>query len=289
MDEIEVRQKARAFVSACRPPRDLRDLTHYLEQSNAKLITEELGLGEAGSTFTLPNGRHVITVNSQEEEPRQRFTVCHEIAHIVLDLPSSHIEVPPWSLAKRDPNEMACDWFASELLMPYTTWNAHLPSGEPSVEIIDHMAELFGASFHAAASRYATLATLPCALVTMSRGTIRHAARSTTLRQKRAWIAPKSAIPTQSIAARLRAGGDDTTATDEVPQDVWFEEWPPDLYLWELSRHYPKYDTTIALLWIDEDELPETEPDRFGRQVEDDRGLAELTGELPWPGRRKRR
>jgi hypothetical protein len=151
------------------------------------------------------------------------------------------------------------------------------------------MAELFGASFHAAASRYATLATMPCALVTMSHGIIRHAARSTTLRQQGAWVAPKSPIPEQSVAARLRASGEHKLATDEVPQDTWFENWPRNLYLWELSRHYPKTDTTIALLWIEEEELRETEPDRFGRHVEDDGGLPELTGELPWPGRSRRR
>lgn len=289
MDEITVRQKARSFISSCRSPHDRYDLSHYLERCNAKLNVEELGPGEAGSTLTLPNGRHVIAVNARESERRQRFTICHEIAHIILELPSSHAEVPPWSLAKRDSAEIACDWFASELLMPYTLWYAQVPQEEPSVKLIEYIAEIFGASYHAAASRYATLAPIPCALVTMSKGIIRHTARSTMLRQQGAWITPRSPIPAQSVAARLRANGERLPATDEVQQDIWFENWTSNLYLWELSRHYPKADTTTALLWIEEEELPETEPDRFGRQIEDDNGLPELTGELPWPGRRRRR
>lgn len=207
----------------------------------------------------------------------------------MLELPSSHVEIPPWSLAKRDPNEIACDWYASELLMPYATWKELLPEEEPSVELIEKMAKLFGASFHATASRYATLAPIPCALITMSKGIIRHAARSTTLRQQGAWIAPRSPIPVESLAARLRTDGNYATATDELPQDTWFEDCPRDLYLWELSRHYPKTDTTIALVWFDKEELPETETDRFGQHIEDDGGLPELTGELPWPGRSRRR
>ena len=35
--------------------------------------------------------------------------------------------------------------------------------------------------------------------------------------------------------------------------------------------------------------LPEVEVTRFGKRVVDDGGLPELTGELPWPGSKKRR
>lgn len=59
--------------------------------------------------------------------------------------------------------------------------------------------------------------------------------------------------------------------------------------LTEMSRHYSGSDTTISLLWFEESDLPEREFDRFGRQIEEDTGLKELTGELPWPGKRKRR
>ena len=42
------------------------------------------------------------------------------------------------------------------------------------------------------------------------------------------------------------------------------------------------------LLWFEEDDLPERDFDRFGRRVESE-GLAELTGDLPWPGKSRRR
>jgi hypothetical protein len=112
-------------------------------------------------------------VNSLETEERQRFTVCHEIAHIVLGLESSHDEVPSWSYAKRHPNEIACDTFAAELLMPYQQWLSAVPKEEPSLELIQHMADLFGTSFPAAASRFASLSDMPCAFVTMERGAVR--------------------------------------------------------------------------------------------------------------------
>lgn len=289
MDEVDVRQKARAFIAKVDVSNIREDLSPYVIAVNAKVKKEQLGEGESGYTITKPNGKHIITVNSQETDERQRFTICHELAHIVLDLASSHEEVPSWSYAKRHPNEIACDTFAAELLMPYQQWQSIVPNEEPSLKLIQHMADLFGTSFPAAASRFACLSDIPCAMVTMERGAVRYAARSTALRQAGAWISPRSTIPVGSVAHRIRSSGNSSTETDEVSQDIWFNNWKKGLDLQELSRHYARTDTTISLLWFDSEDLPEVEVNRFGTRIEDDGGLTELTGELPWPGRSRRR
>jgi Zn-dependent peptidase ImmA (M78 family) len=289
MEDTEVQQQAREFIA----PLDLRnirdDLAVYLKAANAILLKEEMGEGESGTTLTRPDGKHVITVNSREPIERQRFTVCHEVAHVILGLPSSHDGVPSWSYAKRHPNEIACDWFAAELLMPYKQWLGAVPKSEPSLAVIEHMAGEFRCSYPAAASRYATLATMPCAFVTMEHGTVRYAARSTALRRVRAWIPPRTLIPQGSVAYRLRADGQSHIDTDTVAQDIWFQEWESGLDMNEMSRHYRSSDTTTSLLWFEDEELPQREFDRFGRRVEDDEGRAELTGELPWPGKKRLR
>lgn len=77
--------------------------------------------------------------------------------------------------------------------------------------------------------------------------------------------------------------------TGEIAQDIWFENWQTGLDMYEMSRHYRSTDTTTSLLWFEEEELPEREFDRFGRQVDQDEELKELTGELPWPGKKRRR
>jgi hypothetical protein len=91
------------------------------------------------------------------------------------------------------------------------------------------------------------------------------------------------------VAHRIRSSGNSTAETGEVSQDIWFDNWSNGLDLWELSRHYLRTDTTISLLWFDSDDLPDVEVNRFGTRFEDDGGLAELSGELPWPGRSRRR
>ena len=289
MDVAEVQQKARAFVASVHTSNIQNDLSIYLQEANAKLQKEELGEGESGTTFSRSNGQHIITANSLEAEQRQRFTVCHEIAHIILGLPSKHDVLPAWSYAKRDINEVMCDAFAAELLMPYKMFKDKIPKVEPSIGVIEFLAAEFKTSFPATASRYATLVDIPCAFVTMEGGYVRYAARSTALRKARARIPCKSVIPKGSVAYRLRTDGTKLPETNEVAQDVWFEDWGKGLDLWEMSRHYPRFDTTISLLWFSEEDLPEIEIDRYGKQVTDDGGLTELSGELPWPGKSKRR
>jgi Zn-dependent peptidase ImmA (M78 family) len=289
VNELDAQQRARSFVATIDLSNIRSDLSPYLAAANASLRKEELNKGESGYTITKPNGRHIITVNSLEIDQRQRFTVCHEIAHIILGLPSSHEEVPSWAYAKRDSNEVACDTFAAELLMPYKQWLSAVPKQQPSLNLIQHMAEKFGTSYPAAASRFASLSDMPCAFVTMEKGAVRYAVRSTPLRRVGAWITAKSSIPVGSLSHKLRASGASATDELEVAQDIWFDNWEKGLELWELARHYQQTDTTIALLWFDNDDLPQVEVDRFGVRIEDDEGLAELTGELPWPGKSKRR
>jgi len=289
VDEVTIQLRARQFVASSATSNPLNDLEIYAKAVNAILRYEALGVNESGYTMAKPGGKQIIVVNSDESMERQRFTICHEVAHIVLGLSSRHEHVPPWSLAKRDPNEIACDIFASELLLPYKGWLQVVPDDEPSVSVIQTLAKRFTCSFHVAASRYASLATFPCALVTMDRGGIRHAARSTPLRNLGAWITPRSSVPPESIAARLRDRGESGTEQGEVPQDAWFDEWSESDPMNELARHNAKSDSTLSLLWFSDEDMPEREVDRFNQRYVDDGGLQELTGHLPWPGRSKRK
>ena len=104
--------------------------------------------------------------------------------------------------------------------MPYRMWRQLLPKEEPSAELIDHMAAQFRTSFPAAASRFATLADIPCAFVTMQGGQVRYAALSISLRRVGARIAPRSPIPAGSVAYRLREAAISQIDTDEIAQDI---------------------------------------------------------------------
>ena len=144
----------------------------------------------------------------------------------------------------------------------------------------------FVVSYPPAASRFAALAQFPCAFVTISGGVVRDLQRSASLREAGAWISPRSNVPPESAASQLRLRRSTRLLEKEIAQDRWFENWPPGGNLLELARHFAEFDTTTSLLWFDKEDLVDFERDRFGRIVQSDLDLEELTGELPWPSRR---
>ena len=104
MDEFSVVLRARTFVretgSLGLPP----SVEAYVQQIGGVLRHEaDLPNDEPGYSFE-SNGKHFICVNDKDSEKRRRFTACHEIAHIVLGLPSDHSSMPWWSYAKRPKN-----------------------------------------------------------------------------------------------------------------------------------------------------------------------------------------
>ena len=289
IDELDIRNKARQFMAGLDISRIDMDLSVYTQKVKAKLKTEEMSEGESGYTLTKRDGTSTIIVNELERRERQRFSACHEIGHIVLDLSSNHKETPPWSYAKREDNEIACDIFAAELLMPYDRFKTDVDKAEPSFELVDQLRAKYVTSFSATASRVAAVTDYPCAFVTMNSSAIRHASRSAALRTLNAWIAPKSPIPGGSVAHQLIQDGQRSGESADISQDLWFQDWPQGYDLTELAKHYLESDETFSLLWFDGDSGPEKPVNTFSSKPEDDDGLKELDGVLQFSKRTKRR
>ena len=198
MDELSAVLKARALINKVAPTAVPVPIEAYAGEIGAVLRKDKsLGPDEAGYSFE-KDGRHYICVNANDRPERQRFTACHEIAHIVLGLPSDHEQLPWWSYAKRPLNEILCDVFAAELLLPYGLFKRFVDKAEISLAAIDELAGQFETSTTAAGSRFAAVAGFPCAFVLSEKGAVRYASRSTTLRQGNAWIAPRMALPAGS-------------------------------------------------------------------------------------------
>lgn len=290
IDELVIRSAARQFMAGLDLSNIDKDLSVYTKKVKAKLGTEEMEEGQSGYTLTKRDGSSVIIVNELERRERQRFSTCHEVGHIVLALKSDHRETPSWSYSKRDENEIACDIFAAELLMPFDAFKRDVDQEKPSFELVERLRAQYAVSFSACASRLAAVTQYPCAFVTMSSSVIRHASRSKALRDLNAWIVPKSPIPPGSVAHRLVREVEWSGKDDAVSQDIWFQDWPKGYDLIELAKHYPTYDETFSLLWFEEDSGPDQPVKNFaGVPVEeDDGGLKELDGVLGFSKRVRR-
>jgi len=288
MDELSATLKAREFVNRVNPLAIPASMEAYVDHIGATIRKSyDLGDDEDGFSAMKPNGKYGICVNGNQTIERQRFTVCHELAHVVLELPSEHTGDPSWSYARRAPNEILCDIFAAELLLPYKSFKPLVADADYTLAAVDELAHQFEASGVATGSRFATMAGYPCAFVLAEGGKVRFSSRSTKLREARAWISTRMDLPTGSVAKRRREG-DDGAGPEEMDPDIWFEDWNRDGTFFEDARHVARYDQTIALLWCEDEDVPLVREAR--RQHEEaEFGLAELDGILPWPGKSRRR
>ncbi len=173
----------------------------------------------------------MITVNSLETEERQRFTICHEIAHIVLALESSHEEVP---------SRVLCEAASERNRMRH--FRRRVADAVSAMAIACAQGRTFagadpghGGAFQHIISRRCVAVRLP------QRHPLRlrhHGARCSALRGTLHQFATgwgldisQSAIPVGSVAHRLRSSGSSAADTDEVAQDIWFDNWEKGLDL----------------------------------------------------------
>jgi hypothetical protein len=294
MDEFRAVLKAREFVRKVNPATVPVPVEMYAREVGAVIRPQtDLGPDEGGYCFQ-NNGKHFICTNANDRAERQRFTVCHEIAHIALRLPSQHGASPWWSYAKRPLAEILCDIFAAELLLPYDLFQPEAEKSSISLAAIDDLAERFQASVTATGSRYAAVVSTPLAFVLSEQGKVRYASRSSPLRDAYAWIPPRLDLPDGCFSKKVRAGAP-CDSPEEVDADIWFSDWECGGTLLEEARQLAPWDQTLTLLWFEDGEVP---PQKF----RDDRGeiheeeekenealLQELDGNLRWPGKRRRR
>lgn len=289
MTEFEAEQKARRFIQDAGISAVPVDLGLYVAKVGGKVSLDVLDPGEAGYTMVTGAGP-LITVNEMDRDTRRRFTVCHEIGHLVLGLPSEHGHGPDWSYTKRSPNEVCCDVFAAELLLPIAFFTPLARALAPDFEAVDDLRVKFLASREATASRLAATSRLACGYVLSEGGKVRHMVRSPALRDARAWVSNGTPLPAGSAAAALRSDSG-RSGSAAYSGDVWFEGWQ-DVELSESSIFIPEYDQTLTLLHCtDQDELDALPragiPEREGDD-ESDALLKPLDGYPGWAGRGRR-
>jgi IrrE N-terminal-like domain len=145
-----------AFVRAkCSETDSLETLARKL---GVNRITED-ALPFEGGLFDLPSGERIIKLNADSSRVRKRFTLAHEIGHLLLGKPGLRS-----SCGHDRELERACDLIASELLMPLDQIKAFvLNLGSPSPENLKSIASKYSVSVHAAAIRvHADLGVWKC-------------------------------------------------------------------------------------------------------------------------------
>ena len=293
MDEFQSILKARRFVRNAGVTVVPVELERLAAAANAKIkIVHDLSEDESGQT-TQHKGKHIIFVNGNHREERQRFTVLHEIAHIVLELPSQHHgpKLTTGDLMRyghRPQEEMLCDVFAAECLLPYDLFSRDVGDVDISLDAVKTLADRYKASLTTTGSRYAVSAPEACAFVLSEDGYVRYVSRSKFLNELKGWIDFNVPVPNASVAQRLIQGTSRTADYDELPTDVWFiggiKNRP---LLAEEAILLREWNQCLSLIWFDES-LKAAHERRY-EDEDDELLLKELDGTLSWPSKSRRR
>ncbi|MCK9911184.1 ImmA/IrrE family metallo-endopeptidase, partial [Microbacteriaceae bacterium K1510] len=82
MDELSVAMKAREFIRSGGAPALPVSVDAYAARIGGVVRQEALDENEDAWSFRDPDGKYRICVNCAHNPRRQRFSVCHEVAHV---------------------------------------------------------------------------------------------------------------------------------------------------------------------------------------------------------------
>lgn len=125
------------------------------ERGGVQVVVLELAQGVAGAYIAKPS-LPLVFVNGSQAITRQRFTLAHEFGHFRMGHSSVVDRQVTIGGVQRDPNEVAANAFAAELLMPkeaIKAWARENVRGRLTLEHVVIFAHEYGVSPQAA--RYA--------------------------------------------------------------------------------------------------------------------------------------
>ncbi len=222
----------------------------------------------------------VIAVKASiREDSRKRFTVAHELGHLLLPghddcgvCASGVIET--WAGDVRD-REREANGFAAELLMPAALLQRQVGRDAPSLRLLDGIAATFGTSLTASGYRFASLTSYAVALVWSEARRVRWAKKSDEFGGR---LRLREDLDPRTFAFDLFRGTGVPAGAHPVPTDAWLERADAEARLFEESRILPSYSAVLTLLWA-------REPD--GGTMAEDKLLEELNP-LDFTNRRQR-
>jgi Zn-dependent peptidase ImmA (M78 family) len=166
----------------------------------------------------------VIWVDERDRhDARGRFTVLHELGHLLLHGDVDHfrqcVEGAPWRDGRRRYIEREANHFAAETAMPEDHARPLCAAARPTLDDVERLMATFRTSLQASAIRYVELATAPCAFVFSDDG--RHVS----------WAPESAAFPgaiendfrlhPKSLAAQVASARGGEMGPREVPGVAW--------------------------------------------------------------------
>lgn len=275
---------ARTLIEELGGPRDPEAIAHELHLEVQEVRSSGFD-GALVRPINLPIGT-ILLRDSIREPGRRAFTIAHEIGHFVIpgheqaQLVCSTDDIGNWSDQTKE-LEREADEFAAELLMPLTVVQPIVRAANPSLSLIEKIADVSKASLSAAAWRYCDVTSQRCAVVWSTHGVVSWWKRSEEFGY---WIKKGAQVQRGTIAFDCFSSRPVPNEPRSIEASLWIQSNAiiPEAQLQEQSRFLPYYESVISLLWLDQrieqdsddDPLEELDPTEF------------TVGRKRWPSRK---
>ena len=129
------------------------DLHKIANELAIDVVEDDIGKVDA---FILPEGnRYLAVVNSTQLPSRRRFSLAHEIAHVIIggEISDPKFRYTECTSARSNPIEQACNELASDMLMPTDVFQRHANGYGWDLNGVISLIPIFGTSFEATIRR----------------------------------------------------------------------------------------------------------------------------------------
>jgi hypothetical protein len=220
----------------------------------------------AEARITIAGRRAIITVSTKVGDPRRRrFSVAHELGHFEMHRRQSPLNIcttADMETSMRQAGqqrELDASSFAAALLMPERFFLGLGDGRDPSLRVIQEVADVFSVSLTAAGRRYVELSAEPCAFVYTQDGIVRWFQGSKDFHDLGLFVDVKAKVDPNSLAGLYFRGVTIPERPHRVPAGAWLrkDRFHRQATVLEHSMALPNYRAVLTLLHVDEDPFEE--------------------------------
>src|SRR5699024_486446 len=204
--------------------------------------------------FSKNSDSSVITLNNGiDYEPKRKFVLAHELGHRLLHFQLMNFicnenDLKNWGNTNGNFRyEKEANEFAAALLMPREAFQSYINTSSLSKDLIEDVANKFGASLTSACIHYTKYGNQPCYLIYSKDGKIQWVSKSNDIY----WgYIEKGDKPPVGSTPRLFFDQGKKEARDICSVFDWFTDYEEDEFsLYEESIYSERYSSVLTLLW----------------------------------------
>lgn len=239
------------------------DLEELVAEMEIRVVRERPVGGTAEAMSFDLRGREVIVVDPSLGWRRFRFTLAHELGHLLLGHGTGSCSAKAIHGDPRDPQEQEANTFAAEVLLPSRQFREDIRPVHPRIDELSEVADAYDASLTATVIRYVAETDDYCAVVGVREDGSYWFKKS----DRATWFLRLP--PAEGTLAHARMNGLDDAASWEVPAETWLEDfsWSTP---WEVTEDVVQVAPGEWLALLSELPDPDDDPDLVEREAEED-------------------